>query len=215
MWAEVDKRIRRAAASVRQAFRGVVTNLNSNAPIQLAQGEGLSGEPLQDLELMQHYGFTSAPPDGTETVILPLGGKTSHGIIIATEHGSYRLKALQRGEVALYTDEGARIVLRRGRVIDVDCDEFKVNCKTWQVNAADKADFNTPALTASAELVAKGLLSGQGGMAIEGGDGASFTGDVRQAGGSYRTDGDVVAGGVSLRGHKHPGDSGGVTGMPI
>lgn len=211
---EVDKRIRRALAGVRQAFRGVLTRVNSAPAVQLAQADGLAGERLQDMELFQHYGLTSHPPPGTMALILPVGGKTSHGIVIATEHGSYRLQALQPGEVALYTDEGARIVMKRGRLIETDCDVFRVNCKRWEVNASEAADFNTPMLTASQQLTAQGQLSGNGGMAVKGGDGASFDGDVRQRGGSFVTDRDVVASGTSLHGHHHPGDSGGQTGPP-
>ncbi|BBF86270.1 prophage baseplate assembly protein V [Aquitalea magnusonii] len=205
---EIDKRIRRAMAGVRQAFRGVLTRVNSGPAVQLAQADGLAGERLQDNELFQHYGLTSNPPPGSMAVILPVGGKTSHGIVIATEHGSYRLKALKTGEVALYTDEGAKIVLKRGRLIETDCDVFKVNCKTWEVNATDKADFNTPALTASAVVTAKGQINGNGGMAIKGGNGAHVEGTLEATV-------DVIAAGKSGAHHKHPGDSGGVTDEPI
>lgn len=215
MWNDVDKRIRRAMAGVRQGFRGVLTRTRSTGSVQLVQGDGVAGEQLQDNELFQHYGFTSHPLPGTMAVILPVGGKTSHGIVIATEHGSYRLKALAPGEVALYTDEGAKIVMKRGRLIETDCDVFKVNCKTWEVNASDKADFNTPMLTASAQVTAQGQVNGNGGLAVQGGSGATFSGNVQQTGGSYSTDGDVVASGIGLRGHKHPGDSGGVTGASL
>lgn len=212
---DIDKRIRRALAGVRQAFRSVLTRVNSGPAVQLVQADGLAGERLQDNELFQHFGFTSNPPPGTMAIMLPVGGKTSHGIVIATEHGSYRLKALKPGEVALYTDEGAKIVLKRGRLIETDCDVFKVNCKRWEVNATDKADFNTPALTASAVVTAQGQINGNGGLAVKGGDGASFEGNVHQRNGSYTTDRDVVASGTSLHGHKHNGDSGGMTGTPI
>lgn len=205
---EIDKRIRRAMAGVRQAFRGVLTRVNSGPAVQLAQADGLAGERLQDNELFQHYGLTSNPPPGSMAVILPVGGKTSHGIVIATEHGSYRLKALQPGEVALYTDEGAKIVLKRGRLIETDCDVFKVNCKTWEVNATDKADFNTPALTASAVVTAQGQINGNGGMAIKGGNGAHVEGTLEATV-------DVIAAGKSGAHHKHPGDSGGMTDEPI
>lgn len=208
MWADVDKRIRRALAGVRQAFRGVLTRVNSGPSVQLAQADGLAGERLQDNELFQHYGLTSNPPPGSMAVILPVGGKTAHGIVIATEHGSYRLKALKPGEVALYTDEGAKIVLKRGRLIETDCDVFKVNCKTWEVNASDKADFNTPTLTASAVVTAQGKINGNGGMAITGGDGAHVEGTLVATV-------DVIAAGKSSAHHKHPGDSGGVTGEPM
>ncbi|MEE9928969.1 MAG: phage baseplate assembly protein V [Microvirgula aerodenitrificans] len=203
----MDQRIQRAMSGVRQAFRGVLTRADSASATQLVQADGLAGERLQDNELFQHYGFTSNPLPGTMAVVLPIGGRTSHGIVIATEHGSYRLKALEAGEVALYTDEGAKIVLKRGRVIETECDVFRVNCKQWEVNASDKADFNTPMLTASAQLTAQGQFSGNGGMALQGGSGAVITGGLTATA-------DVVAGGKSLMSHTHPGDSGGVTGAP-
>ncbi|WP_420996246.1 phage baseplate assembly protein V [Cupriavidus sp. 30B13] len=215
MWGEVDKRIRRAMTGVRLAFRGVLTRVDSGGAVQFIQGEGVAGETLQDNELFQHYGYTSNPPNGTMAVILPVGGKTSHGIVIATEHGSYRLKALKPGEVAIYTDEGAKIVLKRGRLIETECDVYRVNCKTWEVNASEKADFNTPMLTASKELTAQDQIHGNGGMTVKGGDGAKFDGDVEQTNGSFQTDGDVKAGAVSLEHHRHPGDSGGVTDEPL
>lgn len=215
MWGEVDKRVRRAMASVRQAFRGVLARVDSKNGVQLLQGQGLAGEDLQDNELFQQYGYTSNPPAGTMLVVLPVGGRTSHGIVVATEHSTYRVKALKPGEVAIYTDEDAKIVLKNGRIIETDCDIFRVNCKTWEVNASDKADFNTPMLTASQELTAQSQIHGNGGMAIKGGSGASFEGNVSQTDGDIATDGDVVAGSKSLRHHKHPGDSGGTTGEPL
>jgi phage gp45-like len=117
---------------------------------------------------------------------------------IATEHGSYRLK-----------------VLKRGRVIETDCDVFQVNYKSWLVNASSGADFNTPMPTASAQVTAQDQISGNGGMAIQGGSGTPLKGNVAQSGGSYTTDQDVVASSTSLHDHKHPGDSGGVTGSPV
>lgn len=207
MWNDVDQRIQRAMSGVRQAFRGVLTRVDSASATQLAQADGLAGERLQDNELFQHYGFTSNPLPGTMAVVLPIGGRTSHGIVIATEHSHYRLTALEAGEVALYTDEGAKIVLKRGRIIETDCEVFRVNCKQWEVNASDKADFNTPMLTASAGLTAEGRFTGNGGMALQGGSGAAITGGLTATG-------DVVADGKSLIHHTHPGDSGGMTGIP-
>ena len=214
MWGEVDKRIRRAMSGVRSAFRGVLAMVSSDSTVQFAQGEGLAGETMQDVELFQHYGYTSNPPQGSMAVVLPIGGRTSHGIVIATEHGTYRLKALKPGEVALYTDEGAKVVLKRGRIIETDCDIYRVNCNVYEVNAAEKSDFNTPMLTASEQLTAQEKINGNGGMAIKGGDGATFEGDVHQTSGNYVTDGDVRASNKSLVGHRHP-ETGATTGTPI
>ena len=51
-------------------------------------------------------------------------------------------------------------------------------------------------------------------MVVQGGSGASFSGNVKQTGGDFTTSGDVVASGKSLVSHTHPGDSGGNTGAP-
>ncbi|WP_423197456.1 Phage baseplate protein [Cupriavidus sp. H19C3] len=213
MWGEVDKRIKRAMSGVRNAFRGVLARTDSESAVQLIQGDGVATEKLQDNELFQQYGYTSNPPAGTMLVVVPVGGMTSHGIVVATEHATYRLKSLQPGEVALYTDEGAKVVLKRGRIIETDCDVYRVNCKSFEVNATDKSDFNTPMLTASQQLTAQAQIHGNGGMAIKGGDGASFEGNVRQTGGNVTTDGDVVASGTSLHGHRH-NETGGITSPP-
>lgn len=58
-------------------------------------------------------------------------------------------------------------------------------------------------LEISEVFTAQGKVNGNGGMAVKGGDGASFSGDVTQNGGSFKTDGDVVANGKSLVNHKH------------
>lgn len=207
MWHEVDQRIRRALNEARQGFRAVITRVDSAGGVQTAQADALAGEQLQDAELFQHYGYTSNPPPGSMAMVLPLGGRSSHSVVLATEHGSYRLQALQPGEVALYSDEGSKIVLKRGKIIAVSCDTFQLDCQRLQVNASSQASFSTPLLQTSQQLVAEGRINGNGGLAIQGGGGAQVRGDVVVAG-------DVTADGKSLRNHTHNGDSGGVTSPP-
>lgn len=217
MWNKVNQRIAQALQNIRQTFRAVISAADSSTKVQRVQMTGLAGEPLDGAEYFQHYGLTSTPPPGSMAIAVPVNGKTSHSVIVATEHGAYRLVALKTGEVALYTDEGVSIVLKRGKIIEATCDEYRVKCKTFTVEAEQSANFTTPQLTASEQVIATGKISGNGGMAIKGGDGATatFEGAIRQTSGSYETDGDVVAGGVSLTGHEHPnGDGGRPTGAP-
>lgn len=160
MWNRIDSRINTALNRIRKVFRGVLVRVNSTGGVQTVQAKGLAGESLQDAELFQHYGFTSNPLKGTMAVVVPVNGKTSHSIIIATEHATYRLKELKSGEVALYTDEGSSIILKRGRIIEVNCDEYIVNAKNkYQVNtvnygvaATDNAIFDTPLLKGTNEV---------------------------------------------------------------
>lgn len=216
MWNKVNQRINSALNAIRMPFRARLNSIDSSGKVQTIQAEGLAKETLQGLELLQQYGFTSNPLPGTMAVVIPVGGKTSHGIVVATEHGSYRLAGLESGEVALYTDEGAKIVLKRGKIIEVDCDVYRVNCKEFEVNAESKADFNTPEVTTSQRLTAMEQITGNGGMSIKGGTGSAFEGNISQTSGSYETSGDVKAGDISLTGHEHTnGNNGGNTGKPV
>jgi len=137
---DIDSRIARKLASIRKPFRGRLHGIANTKPgVTLISGIGLAGEPIQDNELFQHYGITTCPPEGSEFIVLPIGGKTSQGVIIATEHGTYRLKGLKPGEVALYSDEGDSVVLKRGRLIEATTVTFKIN-------ASNKVEMNTPLL---------------------------------------------------------------------
>jgi phage baseplate assembly protein V len=98
--------IARSATRQRPAFRARLGRLNMAARVQLATVDGLADEPLPDLELMQQFGFTSTPPDGTQAVVIPLGGRTSASVIIATEHAQHRLVLNDRGEAAIYAQGG-------------------------------------------------------------------------------------------------------------
>ncbi|EER47728.1 phage baseplate assembly protein V [Actinobacillus minor NM305] len=161
---------------VRAAFRGVLNLVKSGSDIQQVQVSGLADETIQDLELMQHFGFTSVPPAGTQVVVIPLGGKTTHGIIVATENGSFRVKNLKNGEVAIYDSSGSTIILKNNRVIDVECDAYNVKCKTYQVTASEGATINGDLTQAVGSF--------------------STSGDVTASG-------DVSANGTSLSTHKH------------
>ncbi|SEL24339.1 phage baseplate assembly protein V [Kosakonia sacchari] len=160
MWNRIDARINGALNRIRMAFRGVLIRVNSGGDIQTVQGKALATETLQDVEMFQQYGFTSNPPKGTKAIMLPLNGKTSHSIVIATEHAQYRLKNLKSGELAIYTDEGSHIILKRGKIIEVSCDEYIVNAKNkYQVNtvnydvtASEQASFETPLLKGSDDI---------------------------------------------------------------
>lgn len=196
-----------ALGAVRQAFRGKLNLVKSADNIQKVQVSGLADETLQDVELMQQFGLTSVPPAGTQVVVLPMGGATTHSIVIATENGSFRVKNLQSGEVAVYDESGSSIILKKGRLIEIDCDTLKITAST-------KVDIHSPLVETDNVLTAQGQINGNGGMAIQGGSGASFTGNVKQTGGSITTDGDVVASNKSLVKHTHQGDSGGITGQP-
>lgn len=61
-----------AGRNVRQAMRAVLQRLDATLAIPAAQLTGLDGEQLP-AELIQHYGIASAPLDGAEVIVIPVG----------------------------------------------------------------------------------------------------------------------------------------------
>ncbi|MGQ7818832.1 phage baseplate assembly protein domain-containing protein [Metapseudomonas furukawaii] len=130
----VREQINRTLRNVRLALRGVLRRSETSWPNIGLEVEGLAGEQVAT-ELIQHYGFTSAPLPGAEMIVLPIGGRTNHSVVVATEDGRYRIQIVE-GEVSLYTDEGDYIHLKRGRLVEV-------NTVDLLINAANSVEINT------------------------------------------------------------------------
>lgn len=139
----IGQQARNVQRSVRQAFRGIAAR-NSHKGAQIGvELQGLAGERVSG-ELFQHYGFVSGPLPGAEYIVLPVGGKSAHAVVIASGDGRYRVEVAD-GEVALYTDEGDRIHMKRGRLIEVITDTFVVKAST-------KIVLETPLVDATGDV---------------------------------------------------------------
>jgi phage gp45-like len=167
--------------------RAILASLDDSAKIQLAQiafgaVDDSATEARAKCERFQQYGFTSVPhgPNAAgeaEAIVFFLGGQCDHPIVLAVDDRRYRLKGLEAGEVAIYSDEGDQVVIKRGGNI--------------RVVASTKVEITSPHVTISGDL--------------------TVAGDVKS------TSGDVVAGSIHLKTHKHSGVSTGValSGLPV
>lgn len=128
------------------AARGLVARTDDEKKMQRHQARLLSNETKDDIEHFQPYGFTSVPQGGAETIVLFLGGNRSHAIAIVTDDRRYRLRGLEAGEVALYTDEGTSVVLKRGKIVEVTCDEYTLTCKKLTIDATESITVTSPSV---------------------------------------------------------------------
>lgn len=147
--------------------RAIIRLVNDANPIQSVQVDLLSGETRDKVERIQNYGFTSVPLPGCRAIALFIGGDRSNGSVIACDDTEYRLKELKPGEVAIYTDEGDHVLLKRGRVVEVVT-------KKMIVNAEDEIVLHTPLTTFDGRFRMTGGLSSEssvmkGGFSNEGG----------------------------------------------
>lgn len=99
--------------------RAILAVINDGTKLQSLQINLLADETRDDVERFQNYGYTSHPHPGAEAISVSVTGTRDHCVVIAVDDRRYRLKGLLQGEVAMYTDEGDKIVLKRGNQIEV------------------------------------------------------------------------------------------------
>ncbi|EAU55826.1 phage baseplate assembly protein V [Mariprofundus ferrooxydans] len=143
----IDERIRRKLAGIRLAFRGISRLIQVTGSVQLISGEGINGESLNDIEYFQHFGTSSRPPAGSMMIVLPIGGRTAHSVVIATEHGDFRFQCNEDGEHAIYNQWGDHVYLRKDR--------------RMQLVSGVAVDIDAPLTTTSGDLKVGGSIVAQ------------------------------------------------------
>ncbi|RKG41466.1 phage baseplate assembly protein domain-containing protein [Acinetobacter sp. WCHAc060007] len=108
MIGSMQRQIARGIGQVRQTFLGVVARGGS----KLLQLTGFAGEVLDETELVQQVGFSSYIPDGCRVVVIPLQGKTSRSIVIATD-GAPIVVEVSEGETCIYDQHGHSVWLKK------------------------------------------------------------------------------------------------------
>ena len=131
-------------------IRGIITNMIEGV-IKRFSASGRTGETISNREYMQHYGLTSRPLPGAEGIIIKNG---NHYIMVASDDRRCRL-AVENGEVALYTDEGDKVHLKRGKVIEIVAGEqLIITTKAAGITAATSATVTSPEINLGGDRAA-------------------------------------------------------------
>ncbi len=138
--------------------RSLISSVTEDV-IKCFSGSGRSDETFTNREYFQHYGFTSRPLNGAEGILIKEGNNV---ILIASDDRRYRLQ-IEDGEVALYSDEGDKIHLKRNKEIHITTGGKLV------VDATNEVTINTG--TANVNCSGKATLRADGGVDIDGGSG--------------------------------------------
>ena len=157
--------IKQGLGGVRQAFRGTIKNTNVTTENQTVSGEGLDGEALPDLEHLQHYGQASRAPDGKQYIAIPLGGKTSHAVVVAVQGDQVMVGKLAPGEAIQYSSGGGFIHSKADGNHYVKGDLH-----------VDRKVVVTQSVEAGTDVVAKNDVKDNGGMHSMSGMRATFNG---------------------------------------
>lgn len=123
---------------IRAIIKSVVEGM-----IKRFSATGLPGQTFDDREYLQHYGYTSRPLPGAEGILIREG---NHIVMIASDDRRYRIR-LEAGEVALYTDEGDKVHLKRNREIEVvGGNKITVTTQVATITASTSATVTSPVI---------------------------------------------------------------------
>lgn len=140
--------------------RGIIRLVDDSLGIQQAQVALLADELRDQVERFQQYGLTSVPHEGAEGIFLSVGGSRDHGIVIAVDDRRYRLKGLEKGEVALYDSQGQKLHFKQDGKIDVlALAEVAVSAPEVKITATTKVTMTTPKLAVSGVIEAGGDIT--------------------------------------------------------
>lgn len=104
----------------------VLNIINDKTETQSAQAEFFTEEVFDDAEVWQNYGFTSAPPKGTEGIALFAGGERVDPLIIATECKGKRFKDLNEGDTSVYSTAGNYIRVNADNSINIKSNKILI-----------------------------------------------------------------------------------------
>ena len=106
--------------------RAVVDLVDDSTDAQQLQLVVLDGEVVADAERFQNYGFTSVPIEGAEAVVLFPNGDRAHPLVVAVDDKRLRPVNLQKSEVALYSQNGQRVLLKADGSVEITGTEIRL-----------------------------------------------------------------------------------------
>lgn len=106
--------------------RAVVDLVDDSTDLQELQLVVLDGEVVADAERFQDYGFTSVPITGAEAVVLFPNGDRAHPLVVAVDDRRNRPINLQASEVALYSQNGQRVLLKADGSVEITGTEIRL-----------------------------------------------------------------------------------------
>lgn len=138
---------------------GRVTFCDDSKTAQLLQVKLNDSETRDSTPRVAEFGFTSFPPNGSDVLVVFMGGDRSKGVVVATGHQQSRPVGLVSGESMVYDLWGKSIYLTKDNGIVVEAGGTPVtvnNATTVTINAATAVEMNTPLLRVTGDIEAGG-----------------------------------------------------------
>ena len=144
--------LRQLARQIRLMWnRTLIRRVSYSGKIRYLQLQTEGGQPLNNIEHLEPYGFTSHPFEGAEGITLAFNGDTSHTVAILVGDQRYRL-VVGKGDVAIFNRYTDKVHIKDDRTIDIEA-AVKVNLNTPHTHCTGK-------LTVAETIDAGGIITG-------------------------------------------------------
>ncbi|MGY3910739.1 phage baseplate assembly protein V [Aeromonas piscicola] len=150
--------LRRIRTSV---ARGIISLINDASGHQTVQVVLRDGEPADDLERLQEYGFFSVPLAGAEALAVAVGGKQDHLVVACVADHRSRPKEGNAGDAGIYHYQGHEIRLEENGVA-------RIKSKKLICEIEEEISMTAPDIILNANLKVTGETTLEGGANIGG-----------------------------------------------
>ncbi len=99
---------------------GRLTLVDDTGPVQTGQVQLSAVETRDKMPLIQHFGFQSSPPAGSDVVHLSIAGDRGRSVVIASNHQPSRPKGLARGGVRVFDQGGVQVLIGNDGTIQIN-----------------------------------------------------------------------------------------------
>lgn len=133
---------------------GRVTAISDSGPVQKLQVQ-TPVEVRSDTPRMSEFGFSSSLPVGSDVLVAFLGGDRSSGVIIASNHQSFRQSGLKPGETIIYNQWGQYVKLtEKGIEIQANGQDVSIHqARKVRIEASEEIFADTPVLRVSGDVI--------------------------------------------------------------
>lgn len=135
--------------------RGKLLEPLSNDKTPRAKIGLMAREVYDGIEYPQDYGFASSPPKNSELLAHFLGGNRDHGYLTRIFNKDFTPTDLEEGEVCLYNNGTAKVLLDKDSNIIVTTGENL----TIEINADGSIIIDSPSVTFSGDVTVVGDLT--------------------------------------------------------
>lgn len=142
---------------------GRVTLLDDTGELQELQvteganGQGFADRVIDKIRRVSEFGFASAPPLGSEALMLRRGGDRSRSMVIGTSHRPSRPRDLKPGDSGIYDVRGAKVMLTADGLV-IDCAGLPAviqNASTITLKAETSVRIEAPTVECTGDIVSR------------------------------------------------------------